>query len=568
MLRSIVMLLVLGLAGCAMLEAEEKAGGPTATGEVESLVETDLRSRILYRLLVAEMAGQRGDVDYAAATYVEAAAESSDVAVAERAARLSLYAGRDDLALRATERWRELDPDARTARQMAALAALRAGDVGRTVSALVDSLPTDPRGEERGLAEVAALLERHADNDTALAVAAGLAEEMPHARMAHLLHAQMALEVQQITRALQALEQALEQAPDWRQASLLRVEALLVGERRDAAVREMRQIADANPEDMDLQVQLARTLVRAGRKESALEVFGSLLETSPDDPRILQPAGLLALEMNRRELARDWLERLEDTGQEADLARYYLGRLAEIEDRPDIALAQYGRAGGRFREEAVLRMAAVLGRQGEVEEARERLERLREDKPDRAEAAWLVEGEVLRGEGRYRDAVAVYDRALDGQPGNTDLLYARALTLVHLDRIDDAEADLRAVLKQNPADAFALNALGYTLADRTDRLDEAESLIERAFAQQPDNPAIIDSMGWIAYRKGRLDEALEYLQRAHRLSEGDDEVAAHLGEVLWRLGREAEAVDVFEQALERNPDSTLLRDAWERLRGE
>lgn len=566
MLRFIPVLFVLGLAGCAALGTGDEPVGAETPAEVESLVETDAGTRILYRLLAAEIAGQRGDVDYAASVYLDAADESPDPAVAERAARLALYAGRDDLALRASARWQTLDPAAVGARQMAALAALRSGDVERTVEALESSLPTDPRGEEQALAEIAALLTRHADADMALAVAAALAEALPHARMAHYLHAQMALESGEADVAIAAVERALSQSPDWREATLLGVEALLVDGRREAAIGRMRALASSHPAELDLQVRYARTLVRAGRNESALDVFEKLLETAPRDSRVLQPAGLLALEMNRSDQAREWLGRLEDTGREADLARYYLGRLAEIEQQPEVAMEYYGRTGGRFRDEAALRMAAVLGRQGDVDEARERLARLREDQSDRVEASWLVEGELLRGEGRYEDALTVYDQALEAVPENSDLLYARALTLVHLDRIEDAEADLRAVLEQDPDDAFALNALGYTLADRTDRLDEAESLIVRAFAQRPDNPAIIDSMGWVAYRKGRLQEALEYLQRAYRLSDGDHEVAAHLGEVLWVLGREEEAREVFERALREHPDSDLLQQVWERLR--
>lgn len=558
------------LVGCSSLGspaggAENPAEASNAP-EIESLVQSDPRTRTLYRLLVAEIAGQRGDIEAAARAYVEAAEGSDDPAIAERAARLAVYSGSGALAVRATERWLELEPESPTARRVAALAALRSGDVERTIEAFMTSLPSGEEAREQALAEIGALLGQQPDVALAQSVAQGLADRLPESRMAQVISAQSALRAGDPGQAVAVLDRALALSPGWRPARLLRIEALLAQGRSEMALADLRQLLEQQPDDFELRLLYARTLVGAGRSADALAQYERLLGVASDDPRVLQPSGLLALELGRLEAAGRWLERLLETGEQSDLARYYLGRLAEIQGEPRRALEQYSHTGGRFREEALLRTAVLIGQDGRMEEARERLAALRADRPDMAVAAWAVEGELLRSADRVEEAVEVYSRALEREPESADLLYGRAMAYIDLDRIDLAEADFRTVLAQDPEDPNALNALGYTLADRTDRLQEADALVTRAYELNPDSPAIIDSMGWVAFRQGRPEEALEYIREAYRLSEGDAEIAAHLGEILWTLGRRDEARQVFESALERMPDSELLRQVWDRLR--
>ena len=160
--------------------------------------------------------------------------------------------------------------------------------------------------------------------------------------------------------------------------------------------------------------------------------------------------------------------------------------------------------------------------------------------------------------------MTVYDRALEEYAGNADLLYARAMLAEKLDRLDILERDLRAILGTEPDHAEALNALGFTLADRTDRYDEALVLLERAIELKPDDYYVIDSMGWVLYRVGRLEEAIQYLRRAFALSE-DPEVAAHLGEVLWVMGRKAAAREIWDTALQTTPDDANLLEVIKRF---
>jgi len=177
---------------------------------------------------------------------------------------------------------------------------------------------------------------------------------------------------------------------------------------------------------------------------------------------------------------------------------------------------------------------------------------------------YLAIGELLRSETRFQDAVDVYTTALDIVPGNTDLLYSRGLVAERIGRLDILEQDILEILKTEPNNAHALNVLGFTLADQTDRYREAYGYLQRAIEIMPDDAAIIDSLGWVNYRLGNYDEAIRLLRRA--LAQFDDsEIAAHLGEVLWVSGARGEAKRVWQRALRKVPDDPLLQKTMHRF---
>jgi tetratricopeptide (TPR) repeat protein len=212
-----------------------------------------------------------------------------------------------------------------------------------------------------------------------------------------------------------------------------------------------------------------------------------------------------------------------------------------------------------------VRIAVIRAKQGEVSRSREIIQRLRDQSPEDAESLYLVEAEILDEVGRQDDAMAVYGAALEAFPENPDLRYARAMYAVKRGRLEQAEADLRRIIDEEPSHADALNALGYTLADQTDRFQEAQKLIEKAHQLKPEEPAILDSMGWVNYRLGNYEAALDYLRRALG-SMNDGEISAHLGEVLWAMGRHDEAWQVWETALKSFPDHAYLLEVVSRHR--
>jgi len=305
-----------------------------------------------------------------------------------------------------------------------------------------------------------------------------------------------------------------------------------------------------------------RLLHRAGRAE-----FKRLEQMAPDNADALFALGLLALQAEQIEEAKRYFSRLIHNGQRVPDASFFMGRIAESEGKDKEALRWYRKVnGGGNRFEARLRTAILIARQGRVEDAREMLQDLAADNPAQEVRILLVESDILRQEHRDEEAFEVLSRGLADYPDNPELLYARAMAAERIDRLDVLERDLRKMLEADPDNAQALNALGYTLADRTTRYEEAYRYIERALKLEPDDPAILDSMGWVLYRMGRHQEAIDYLRKAlEKAKSGDAEIAAHLGEVLWNSGHEKEARKVWEKAREQHPDDETLRDTIQRF---
>jgi tetratricopeptide (TPR) repeat protein len=272
---------------------------------------------------------------------------------------------------------------------------------------------------------------------------------------------------------------------------------------------------------------------------------------------ILFTAAVLALEQEKLDQARDYLLRLKALGQREDEVAFLLGQVEERAGNSDAAMGWYAQVDGPNATDAAVRIARLHAAAGDVSRARDMLQQLRDQLPDEGTTLYLIEGEMLRANGAEDQAMAVYDRALEERPDDADLRYARAMAAVAMDRIDLLESDLRRILDQDPDHVDALNALGYTLADRTDRLQEARELIEKALALKPDEPAIKDSMGWVLYRQGDAAAAEPYL-RAALDTVFDPEIAAHLGEVLWALGRRDEAREVWDRALNEAPKHEYL----------
>ena len=256
--------------------------------------------------------------------------------------------------------------------------------------------------------------------------------------------------------------------------------------------------------------------------------------------------------------ALQWEDRLEKS--------FYQAQAAEALGLLDQAISYYGEvAEGDRALAAALRRAELVALQGEMGSARESLAALRASgDPDTVEQAWLVEARILRRADERAAAFDVLTSALADLPESIDLLYTRSLLGAELRRVDAAERDLRAILAMQPENAAALNALGYTLADQTERYDEAEEYIRQAYILMPNEASIIDSMGWVAFRQGRLDEAEEFLARAWAL-DSNAEIAAHLGEVLWVKGERDRALAVLREGLKADAENPVLIETLERL---
>lgn len=516
---------------------------------------------VLYNVLAGEIAGQHEDYATAAHYYLRAALDSDDPAIAERATQIALYAGNGELAGRAVERLIAIAPESRRAYRTAVTLAIEQGEpvMARRYLERLLSMASTP---EAGWQEVARLMARATDEAFVLDLMGELVTANPEQAHAWYARSQLASHFERLDAALEYANRALELSPDdpgllaWR-GRLRLSDADYVG-----AESDLEKALEADPDNRQAQLNLAEALRRQGDYGRAQSVLSAL----PQNPELVKTRAALALEDEDWELADELYRRLLEEPGFRQEARYFLGQLAELEERYEEALSWYGQVDSPdFRLDADIRRVVVLAEQDRLEEALEVLAGLKSGDRGEAEEAFLAEGQILADAGQVEAALAAYQEGLNRLPESERLIYARALLAAEQGHLEMAEADFRAILEEDPDDALALNALGYTLADQTDRLEEAHDLISRAYELAPDDAAVVDSMGWVEYRLGNHQEALVHLQRALDM-EFDAEIAAHLGEVLWVTGDRDAAREVWQEAMERLPeDSDIVRRTVERM---
>lgn len=521
----------------------------------------------LYRLLVAELAGQRGDLDTALSGYLEVAAESTDPRVAERAARTARYLERPGVAIEAAERWVELRPEEREAHAMLARLNLGIGEVERAVVHLRGVVDYTADGRRSGLREAAALLGSVDDPGVVTAAIEQMLTHYPEAAVLHYSRARHAERTDDRQAALAAVEQALALEPGHVRAQILQARLLAADGREEEAIRALETAREAQPEERDLALAHVRLLVDLERTEAAVETMQAVFEQFGDDGRVVRNLALNALQLEAAQDARIYLERQLAIGAATDEARYYLGRLAQEQGHCDRAMSHYLRVGGdEYRFDAQRRFAVCLAEVGRLAEARRHLDGLRRQHQGSDALAELSRTEAMieRDADNLDRALQVLSETVEAQPEQEDVRYLRALTAAQADRFELARSDLEWLLERNPERPDIQNALGYTLADAGVELDRARRLIEQALAERPEDAAVLDSMGWVLYRQGEYREALDYLREAWAQSP-DAEIGAHLGEVLWVLDRREEARAIWDEAAAEDPGHAVLRETRERL---
>ncbi|HEX8988667.1 MAG TPA: tetratricopeptide repeat protein [Rhodocyclaceae bacterium] len=564
----LLVLLLLACAGIGAAGADEAAPGDDAPAAASSpaLPNISLTPHLLHEFLVAEIAAQRGQTALAVGSYLDMARSTRDPRVAKRAAEIALFGRRYDAALEAARIWTETEPESQQARQMLAglLAAAGRNDelsvqIGKMLAAAGKDVGPALLRLNRVFARSADKVAVHKLIDQVTAPYLGIAE-------AHFARAIAAYEAQDLIAARQEIDRALSLRPDWEQAALVRAQ---LAPHDPQTLEDLGRFVAANPKAKDARLAYARALVSAKRYEDARSEFSKLLADNPNNGDVIYAVAVLSLQLNDRSLAEANLKRLVELGYgEADSARLYLGQIAEERKAWDEAIGWYGQVqGGEQFIAAQLRLAGVLAQTGRLDEARKRLHEAQANSSGSRERAQLVIGEaqLLRDAGRNQDAYAVLEAGLATQPEQPELLYEAALAAEKIGRPEVLERDLRLLIKLKPDNAHAYNALGYSLADRGQRLDEAQQLIDKALELSPDDPFILDSKGWVLYRKGDSAAALEILKKAFAIRP-DPEIAAHVGEVLWVLGRRDEAEKAWGEAAKASPDNEALAATIKRFK--
>lgn len=534
-------------AGGEEQETEGNRSYPALTGDV------------LYKVLLAEMAGQRGDVDLAIKTYMDLARTIPDPELAERAARVALFGHREDLALEAARIWVADDPKSLDAHQVLATMLLRNDKTQDAIDEFKYVLSQGNGTAGQKLRVIAAVLAREKDKDRSLYVMRKLVADHRDDPQALFALGLIAIHAGKYDVAKRNLEDALKSDPDNINMVLAYLGVLQKQGDTAAAVQWLQDQVQKHPKSFNLRMVYARVLADMQRYDEARKQFETLHKAKPEDADVQYALGLLYLQTSNFDKAAHYFHALEKEGTHADAANYYLGQIAEFQGHPKEALDHYRKIGrSEHYFDAQLRIALLLSKQGKANEAQEQLHALTPESTQQQLEIARTEGEILTNEGDYKAALKVYNKALKGRY-DTALLYSRAMLGEKMDRLDILERDLREILKHEPDNAQALNALGYTLADRTDRTQEAYKLIKKALKIRPNDYYILDSMGWVLYRMGRLDESVKYLEKARAIKD-DPEVAAHLAEVLWAKGEKARAKQVWERALKDSPgDKTLLK---------
>ncbi|TVO52712.1 tetratricopeptide repeat protein [Denitromonas halophila] len=524
-----------------------------------------LLPQVLYGVLLAEIAGARGRVDVAVPVYLELVQLTRDVRVAQRATEVALYARRLDAAQQAAAVWVELDPESTDAKRVLA-GTMGGGNVSNKQIAmrLAEALATSGARLPGDLLSLNRVLSRMPDKAAVRQIVERVTEPYLDYAEAHFARAHSAFAARDEAASLRALDEAIRLRPAWDQPLLLKAQ-IQHGTNPALAAKTLATYLEQNPDSLAARRAYGRALVSVKDYVQARQAFEAVLVQEPDDQSSRYAAAMIALEVQDLAAAEQHLEHLQGDGYpDKDAIQMALGQVLEARGDQAGALAHYDAvAQSPRRERAQLQIARMLSQGGAVDEARARLQALGSN-PDERLNYLLLEAQMLRDAGQLDTALQVADDGLQGAPDNADLLYESAMLLERLGRIEAMEGRLRKLIALKPDYAHAYNALGYSLADRSLRLDEAEQLIRKAVELSPGDPFIMDSLGWVRFRQGHLADARSILEKAYTLR-ADPEIAAHLGEVLWSLGDQKTARETWQAAAAKHPDSSALKAVMRRF---
>ena len=561
----------LWLSAIAQTQTEAPPAAAPSDSATPAAGESALTADVLYRILVGDIALQRGDAALAARAYFEAAKESQEPRLARRATEVALFARQRALALEAAKLWQSLDPTAERARQM--VATLTQSGAGNELKAelehvLADAATNGTLGD--AFVQLNQALSAQTDKAAVYRLVVELAKLYPNVAEAQFAVALAGFntgltDIEITAVSVRAADRAFVLKPGWERAALIKTD-ILAKTSPQGAISFLNGFLASVPESRAASVALAQLYVEQKRYAEGRDVFQRLSHEDPDDRELQFAVAALSVQMRDFATAQQLFESLKASGfGEPGVVSFYLAQIAEENRRYDDAIKLYGEVTEGDRAwTAKLRIAAMMAKKGDITGARRYLSNLKADGMDQRIERTQAEAQLLRDGGDNEGAYAVLTAGLVSNPDSADLLYDIAMVAEKLDRLDEAEKRLNQLIALKPDNAQALNALGYTLVDRTQRTAEGLKLIEQALALAPADPFILDSMGWAYYRLGNLEDSEKYLRRA-LADHSDPEIAAHLGEVLWAKGEQNRAREVWQSQLKQTPDNALLLETVRRL---
>ena len=559
------------------------AQGPSTGSQRSPAAAPDegLSPELMYRLLLGDVALQRGEPALAARAYLEAARETRDPTLARRATEIAVGARARALSIESARLWSEIDPSAQRPKQLIAALAGGAGakgfdspGVGNDLKAELERVlaeaATSPAALGEAFLQLNRLLAYESDKQATLRLVESVAQPYPDLAEARFAVALAALntglkELSTSSTALREIDRALILKPGWERAAMLKGEILSKRSPQEA-IAYLVDYMKAHPDSKAAAGSLAELYVAQKRYAEARAIFERFWAADKANRDYEFAIAALAVQMKDWDGAEKLFEDLKQANyDENGGVELYLAQIAEETGRYALAFDRYRAVpDGERAWVAKLRAAMMLAKQNRIAEARRYLADLPAVTIEQRIQVRQSEAQLLRDTGDNAGAYAVLTQALIEQPDQPDLLYDIAMVAEKLDKIDVVEARLKQLIAINPDNAQALNALGYTLVDRTKRTAEGLALIERAHKLEPKDPFILDSLGWAQFRLGDLDAAEGFLRRA-LVERQDPEIAAHLGEVLWARGEQARAREVWQSQLKSTPDNPVLLETMRRL---
>lgn len=572
-----ITLLSLLLAACAatqnpspsddatVMEPELAVAETEAPAEPEPIEYGNFTEEQLYQAIISELGAQRGHMRESGENYFDLAFETRDLDIIRRAVQFASANGDSNALLQLGLLWSEVVPDSAQPHLLLAYEFLENGNFDQAISHMARVIDLGGEFDFTALASRTGQLDP-ATRSRLIENIRQLNDEFAGQRSVHLTLVQLLAQNQQFDEALNELDALI--AEHGNAALLARLQAQIQqsnGE-PELALRTLRQGVREFPDNRALRFSLARQYVQVEEYAAARDQFQILVDEDPTDWETWYSMGLLDLEMKNYDRAAEVFQRLVGVDERSDESQYYLGFIYEQQQNLSRAIDHYrqvriGTNNYLNAQQQATRLSIELG---DLDAAHAWLSSQSRGQPRLETLFTTMESSLLIQAGHVDAASDLLDNALNKYPNETDLLFARVLLNDARNDRAASERDLRQIIAMQPEDARALNHLGYMLADQTDRHEEALELIERAIAISPDDPAIIDSLGWAQYKLGQLEDALTNLRRAYAVFP-DAEVAAHLGEVLWQLGEQQEARELWQHALDQDPDSEHIRAVMERL---
>jgi tetratricopeptide (TPR) repeat protein len=539
---------------------------PTLRSESgQVLPNVELSGELLYKFLLSEIASQRGYKALAAEAGADLVKKSRDPRLAKRAAQMAFEAGDMEKAIVAIRRWQEIEPGSMLAGHMLSSILLRGGRLDEAQPELARMLKEDGANAGGGFLRITQLLAPYPDKAAALKLMRELAQPYPQLAEAHWSVAQLAQIADDNGLALVEARQARSLRPEWNLAVALEAQ-LLQKDAPQEGLEVLRRYLSSYPEAREIRLQYARALLQQKQFQQSRDEFQRLADDSPDNTDLAFALAMISLQLNDLQGAETQLKlALGKGGKDKDTVQYYLGQLSEARKNGDEALTHYREVkGGEYRFAAQLRAAYLLGKSGKLEEALVYLHQAEATDNQQRVQLVLVEAQLLREAKRTEEAYKVLQRGLAKLPSHPDLLYETAMYADKLGDTHTFEKLMRKLIQLKPDHAQAYNALGYSLLERNERIEEAMRLVEKALQLAPGDFAIMDSVGWGYYRSGKLDESVAMLRRAFA-GNPDPEIASHLGEVLWVRGEQEEAKKIWQDNLKANPDNAFLQAVMKRF---